>query len=79
MQAHSKQNTKNNDNNNDNVNNNDDNDNDNDNNDNNDNSPGHWPIGALDILQGCVLNVPRPRQAGAPGPSAAKISATRSS
>ena len=30
------------------------------------NSPGHGPIGVLDLLQGCVLNVPRPRKVGRP-------------
>ena len=45
---------------------------------NNDNSPGHGPIGVLDLSQGCVLNVPRPRKVGAPGPSAAKVGSPRS-
>ena len=35
-------------------------------------------IGVLDLLQGCVLNVPRPRKVGAPGPSAAKVGSERS-
>ena len=42
------------------------------------NSPGHGPIGVLDPSLGCVLKVPRPRKVGAPGPSAAKVGATRS-
>ena len=45
---------------------------------NNRNSPGHGAIGVLDLSQGCVLNVPRPRKVGAPGPSAAKVGAKRS-
>ena len=41
--------------------------------DKNNNSPGQRPIGVLDLLQGCVWKVPRPREVGAPGPSAAKV------
>ena len=48
------------------------------NNTNNINSPGHVPIGVLDPSQGCVWNVPRPREVGAPGPTAAKLGSERS-
>ena len=49
------------------------NNNDNNNNNSNNNSPGHGPIGVLDLLQGCVWKVPRPRKVGGPGLSAAKV------
>ena len=43
-----------------------------------DNSPGQRPIGVLDLLQGCVCFVPRPRKVGAPGSPAAEVGPERS-